>query len=125
MALSSGVATVLDMTSALAPVYLAVTVTDGGTMSGNCVIGSEFSAISPRHVMSTEIAADSIGRLMNILNMASYLSVSVSAPAVPVSVSFSCPLPSSASTGFIFMPSLSLWMPEKAISVPGLKFSAT
>ena len=34
MARSNGVATVLDITSALRPVYRAVTVTDGGTDIG-------------------------------------------------------------------------------------------
>lgn len=71
MALSSGVATVLDITSALAPVYLAVTVTDGGTMSGNWVIGSDFIASNPRHVIIMDMTADRIGLLMNFLNIVS------------------------------------------------------
>ena len=35
IALSSGVVTAFTQTSALAPVYLAVTETEGGTISGN------------------------------------------------------------------------------------------
>jgi hypothetical protein len=62
MARSSGVATALAHTSALAPVYLAVTATDGGTMSGNWVTGNVTNAKTPSKVIIREITNDSIGR---------------------------------------------------------------
>ena len=69
MARSNGVATALAHTSALAPLYLARTVTDGGTMFGNCVTGSVNSAPTPSRVMKSEITSDSTGRRMKILNI--------------------------------------------------------
>jgi hypothetical protein len=66
MALSSGVATASAHTCALAPVYFAVTVTDGGTISGNCVTGSVKSARTPRSVMIIEITRESIGLLIKV-----------------------------------------------------------
>jgi hypothetical protein len=69
IALSSGVATALDKTSALAPVYFAVTVTEGGTISGNWVMGKVNKAKIPNNVMKTEITVDNMGLLINISNM--------------------------------------------------------
>src|SRR5690606_34650429 len=69
MARCKGVATALANTSAFAPVYFAVTVTEGGTISGNCVIGSVFNDISPSRVMNTEITVERIGLLINSSNM--------------------------------------------------------
>ena len=66
MARSSGSATALAETSALAPVYLAVTVTDGGTISGNCVMGSWNKANIPSSTIITEMINDNIFRLINI-----------------------------------------------------------
>jgi hypothetical protein len=69
IARSKGVATASANTSALAPVYLEVTVTDGGTMSGNCVIGSVLRDIRPRSVMNTEITVERIGLFINSSNI--------------------------------------------------------
>ncbi|MNL71979.1 hypothetical protein D3C87_1972160 [compost metagenome] len=69
IALSNGVATAFAHTSALAPVYFAVTVTDGGTISGNCVTGNVNNASKPRRVINNEITSDNTGRLINISNI--------------------------------------------------------
>jgi hypothetical protein len=73
IALSIGVATVLAHTSAFAPVYLAVTTTDGGTISGNCVTGSPIQARTPTSVMSKDITNESIGLFIKISNMILFL----------------------------------------------------
>src|SRR5690606_2725486 len=66
IALSSGVATASAHTWALAPVYLAVTVTEGGTISGNCVMGKVNSASTPSKEMINEITSDNTGRLIKV-----------------------------------------------------------
>ena len=69
MARSSGVTTAFTQVSALAPVYLVVTVTSGGAISGNWVTGSCESEISPRKVISNEITIDKIGRRIKLAVM--------------------------------------------------------
>jgi hypothetical protein len=61
MALSRGVVTALVHTSALAPVYFAVTITLGGTISGNCVTGKVNRASTPNKVIKMEITSESMG----------------------------------------------------------------
>ncbi|GAB3259505.1 hypothetical protein GCM10027347_23190 [Larkinella harenae] len=70
IARSMGIATALVLTWALAPVYMAVTVTEGGTMSGNWVTGKLTRANKPSNVINTEITAESKGRFMKVLNIA-------------------------------------------------------
>src|SRR5690606_23791718 len=48
---------------------LAVTVTDGGTISGNWVTGRPKSASRPSSVMIKEMTSDSTGRFINVSNM--------------------------------------------------------
>ena len=43
--------------------------TEGGTISGNWVIGKEVIASKPRKTITTEMTPDRIGRLMNISNI--------------------------------------------------------
>jgi hypothetical protein len=69
MALSKGVATALAHTSAFAPVYFAVTVTDGGTISGNCVIGKVNKESTPNKVMIIDITKESTGRFIKVSSM--------------------------------------------------------
>jgi hypothetical protein len=59
---SIGVATAFAQTSALAPVYLAVIVTEGGTISGNWVMGKVFNARIPSSEIIKEITRDKTGR---------------------------------------------------------------
>jgi hypothetical protein len=59
----------LAQTSALAPVYLVVTETAGGAISGYCVTGSLNIASKPNNVINNEITKESIGRLMYFLNI--------------------------------------------------------
>jgi hypothetical protein len=66
MALSSGVVTALVQTSALAPVYFAVTITLGGTISGNCVTGKVNNASTPNKVIKIEITKERIGRRIKV-----------------------------------------------------------
>jgi hypothetical protein len=66
---SIGVTTALEHTSAFAPVYFVVMVTDGGSISGYCVTGSCIKAINPRKTKRTEITIDNTGRLMKDDNM--------------------------------------------------------
>jgi hypothetical protein len=69
IARSKGVATAFAQTSALAPVYLAVTVTDGGTISGNCVMGNVNKANTPNKVMMMEMTKERTGLLIKLANM--------------------------------------------------------
>jgi len=66
---SIAVAIALPSTSALAPVYFDVTVTDGGTISGNFVMGRVLKDIRPRSVMNTEITVERMGLFINNSNM--------------------------------------------------------
>src|ERR1700761_4255276 len=61
-AASSGWATVSSTTAADAPGKLAVTVTWGGTMSGNCDRGMRCNASKPASVISTARTMASLGR---------------------------------------------------------------
>jgi hypothetical protein len=65
IALSRGVTTALTQVSALAPVYFVVTVTSGGAMSGNWVIGNCVSANAPNRVIINEITIDRTGLCIN------------------------------------------------------------
>jgi hypothetical protein len=56
----------LAETSALAPVYFAVTVTEGGTISGNWVMGNFNKAKTPIKTMIIDITSESTFRLINI-----------------------------------------------------------
>ena len=56
-----GVTTALAHTSALAPVYLVVTVTAGGAISGYCVTGNLVKANKPSNTMNTDITIDNTG----------------------------------------------------------------
>jgi hypothetical protein len=69
MALSSGVATAFAHTSAFAPVYFAVTVTEGGTISGNWVMGSVNNDKTPSKVMIIEMTNDSTGLFIKVSSM--------------------------------------------------------
>jgi hypothetical protein len=69
MALSNGVVTALVHTSAFAPVYLAVTITLGGTISGNCVTGKVNNANTPSKVMMMDITNDKIGLRIKVCTM--------------------------------------------------------
>jgi len=53
----------------LAPVYFAVTVTDGGTISGNWVTGKEKSANTPSNVIMMDITKDNMGLLIKTSNI--------------------------------------------------------
>src|SRR5690606_6735335 len=55
IAFSNGTATVLAHTSAFAPRYFALTDTEGGMISGYCVIGREKKDNIPSNTMSREI----------------------------------------------------------------------
>ncbi|MNE70123.1 hypothetical protein D3C80_1658940 [compost metagenome] len=61
MALSSGVTTAFEQTSAFAPVYRVVTETAGGAISGYCVTGSEVIANNPSSTMKIEMTSESTG----------------------------------------------------------------
>jgi hypothetical protein len=43
--------------------------TDGGMMSGNCVTGNEPIDNNPKKTIKSEMTADKMGRLMNMLNI--------------------------------------------------------
>jgi hypothetical protein len=64
-----GAATVLATVSALAPGYLAVTVTVGGTMFGYCAIGRLNRATTPAKTVTIAITDAKIGRSMKNLGM--------------------------------------------------------
>ncbi|MNI74382.1 hypothetical protein D3C73_1304640 [compost metagenome] len=64
IAFSSGGATDFEITSALAPGYVAITVTVGGAISGNLVIGKEVIATTPKITNSIEITVASTGRFI-------------------------------------------------------------
>jgi hypothetical protein len=66
IALSSGVTTALAQTSAFAPVYLVVTETAGGAISGYCVTEREVRAKSPSNTKNKEITNDNTGLLINM-----------------------------------------------------------
>src|SRR5256885_6119625 len=59
---SIGEATVSASTCGLAPGYLALTTTVGGTISGNCAIGSWKMASPPTMTMTIDRTAAKIGR---------------------------------------------------------------
>src|SRR5689334_16251743 len=59
---SIGAATVSATTFALAPGYVAVTFTVGGTTSGYCAIGSFWRATRPMSTMTSERTVAKIGR---------------------------------------------------------------
>jgi hypothetical protein len=61
IALSMGVTTALAHTSALAPVYLVVTVTAGGAISGYCVTGNWVSDNKPINKIITDTTIDNTG----------------------------------------------------------------
>src|SRR3970040_329046 len=61
---SSGVATVLPTVSAEAPAYWALTVMEGGAISGYCATGSVKKATPPISVIRIDITAAKIGRSM-------------------------------------------------------------
>lgn len=65
MARSSGTMAALVTVSELAPVYSTETLTSGGAMLGNKVIGRRPSAITPSKVRTIEMTADRTGRRMN------------------------------------------------------------
>src|SRR5687768_537235 len=58
IAFSSGVATVFEQTSALAPRYLALTETDGGMMSGYWLMGSEKKDKAPSKTINKDITRE-------------------------------------------------------------------
>ena len=60
-ALSSVTTTAFTQASALAPVYFVVTVTSGGAMSGNWVIGNCVSDTTPKSTIMSEITIESTG----------------------------------------------------------------
>ncbi len=66
---SMGVATDCSTVMASAPVYVAVMVTSGGTISGNCATGSETRAMRPQITMTMAITIATMGRLMKNLDM--------------------------------------------------------
>lgn len=66
MASSRGITTLLSVVCALAPVYVALTLTVGGAMSGYCSIGNDTKPITPNITMRIEITVDSTGRLINL-----------------------------------------------------------
>src|SRR6185503_7113677 len=59
---SIGAATVSATTFALAPGYVAVICTVGGTTSGYCAIGSPFSATRPMMTMTIDSTVANTGR---------------------------------------------------------------
>src|SRR6185369_18077396 len=61
---SMGAATVSASTCGLAPGYRAVTMIVGGTMLGNCAIGSWNTAKAPTITVTNERTVAKIGRLM-------------------------------------------------------------
>ena len=69
MALSKGVATALAQTSAFAPVYFAVTVTEGGTISGNWVMGNVNKDNTPNRVIIIEMTSDKTGLFIKVSSM--------------------------------------------------------
>ena len=69
MALSRGVTTALAHTSAFAPVYLVVTETAGGAMSGYCVMGKTNIDNTPNSTKNIDITNDKTGRFMKFLNI--------------------------------------------------------
>src|SRR5699024_10961644 len=62
MACSSGAATAVATSSALAPGYTALTRTFGGVTVGNCCTGRPNMAITPARTMTIAITAAKIGR---------------------------------------------------------------
>jgi hypothetical protein len=73
MALSSGVTTALEQTSALAPTYLVVTETAGGAISGYWVTGKPVRASNPKRTMKTDITRDKTGLRMNKPTMVMFI----------------------------------------------------
>ena len=65
---SNGAMTEFNTVDALAPVYVALTDTVGGAMSGYWVIGNVANPIAPRMTIKMEITVDSTGRLINLSN---------------------------------------------------------
>jgi hypothetical protein len=65
IARSNCVTTAFTQVSALAPVYFVVTVTSGGAISGNCVIGNCVRPIIPTSEIKIAITIDSMGLFMN------------------------------------------------------------
>src|SRR6478735_2848374 len=59
---SMGVATDCSRVEASAPVYVVVTFTSGGTMSGNCATGSFDIATTPAMTVTMEITMATMGR---------------------------------------------------------------
>src|SRR5215472_3071004 len=66
MACSSGVVTAVSTSTALAPVYTAVTEMLGGASGGNCATGIVGMATRPKRMMTSEQTDAMIGRLMNV-----------------------------------------------------------
>jgi hypothetical protein len=50
-------------------VYFAVTVTDGGAISGNWVTGKPINAKIPNKVINMDMTNDNIGRFINNFSM--------------------------------------------------------
>ena len=66
IAASSGVTTLFITVSAFAPVYVALTLTVGGAMSGYCSMGRLNSPSITSITIVTDSIADIIGRLVKV-----------------------------------------------------------
>ncbi len=89
-----GVATALFTVSASAPLYVAVTSTTGGVMSGYCSIERLNIEIVPSITIAMASDMANIGREMKNLFMARYLFIGIT--FVPL-CSFSCPVSATVS----------------------------
>src|SRR5580692_8885268 len=79
---SMGVATACVMVFASAPGYVAVTRISGGTISGNCEVGSESIATTPRMTVMIAMTMATIGRRMKNFDIESYLPAGLFAGSV-------------------------------------------
>src|ERR1700730_9508604 len=68
---SSGAATACSIVRASAPLYVAVTVICGGTISGNWAIGSARMATRPPNTVMIAMTMATVGRRMKNLDIAS------------------------------------------------------
>ena len=66
---SSGAITLFSTVCASAPVYVVLTRTVGGAMSGYWVIGIDISPSAPKMTITMEITVESTGRFMNLSNL--------------------------------------------------------
>src|ERR1700692_1777245 len=107
---SIGVATACDRVLASAPGYVAVTRISGGTILGNCEVGSDTSDTTPRMTVTMAITIATIGRVMKNFDM-NYL------PAAP-GVAAAASATAGGSCGLMAAPSRSFWRLSTITSAP-------